>query len=316
MLPDGTVKHLRTIRHPVLNSAGEVVKLVGTSIDITEHKRGEEERETLRRLEAELAHANRLTTMGELTASIAHEVNQPLGAMVANAAACTRWLAAEPPETVKARRALDSIAADGRRASEIIGRIRALVKHQAPRKDLIDVNVKIAQVIELAADEIRRNGIVLRTELAEGLPRVQGDRVQLQQVLLNLILNAIDAMGPIQDRPREMTIVSRRDGADVSAGRGTRRGPRHRSGARGASVRAVLYDQAGRAGDRAVHQSLDRRGARRQAVGSAQRATGSDLPVLAPGRRGCFMSAKGRLVSKADEAEGRGKARGRVAARA
>ena len=135
MLPDGTVRHLRTIRHPVLNSAGEVVKLVGTSIDITEHKRGEEERETLRRLEAELAHANRLTTMGELTASIAHEVNQPLGAMVANAAACTRWLAAEPPETVKARRALESIAADGRRASEIIGRIRALVKHQAPRKD-------------------------------------------------------------------------------------------------------------------------------------------------------------------------------------
>ena len=230
VLPDGTVKHLRTIRHPVLNSAGEVVKLVGTSIDITEHKRGEEERETLRRLEAELAHANRLTTMGELTASIAHEVNQPLGAMVANAAACTRWLAAEPPETVKARRALDSIAADGRRASEIIGRIRALVKHQAPRKDSIDVNVKIAQVIELAADEIRRNGIVLRTELAEGLPHVHGDRVQLQQVLLNLILNAIDAMGPIQTALASSTIVSRRDGADASAGRSTRRGPRHRSG--------------------------------------------------------------------------------------
>ena len=153
--------------------------------------------------------------LGELTASIAHEVNQPLGAMVANAAACTRWLAADPPETTKARRALESIAADGRRASEIIGRIRALVKRQAPRKDLVDVNVKIAQVIELAADEIRRNDIVLRTELAEGLPRVDGDRVQLQQVLLNLILNAIDAMSPIQDRPRELTIASRPDDTDA-----------------------------------------------------------------------------------------------------
>jgi PAS domain S-box-containing protein len=215
VLPDGTVRHLRTIRHPVLNSAREVVKLVGTSVDITEQKGREEERETLRRLEAELAHANRLTTMGELTASIAHEVNQPLGAMVANAAACTRWLAFEPPETAKARRALESIAADGRRASEIIGRIRALVKRQAPRKDPVDVNLKIAEVIELTADEIRRNGIVLRTELSDGLPPVHGDRVQLQQVLLNLILNAIDAMGPIEDRPRELTIVSRGDGGDA-----------------------------------------------------------------------------------------------------
>jgi len=163
----------------------------------------------------ELARVSRVTMMGELTAAIAHEVNQPLGAMVANAAACTRWLAADPPEAAKTRRALESIAADGRRAGEIIGRIRALVKRQAPRKDLVDVNLKVAQVIELAADEIRRNGIALRTELAEGLPRVEGDRVQLQQVLLNLILNAIDAMSPIRDRARELTIVSRRDGPDT-----------------------------------------------------------------------------------------------------
>jgi len=212
VLANGSIRHIHTIRHPVVNSAGVVVKLVGTSVDITDQKRSEEERETLRRLEAELAHANRLTTMGELTASIAHEVNQPLGAMVANAAACTRWLAMAPPETVKARRALDSIAADGRRASEIIGRIRALVKRQAPRKERVDVNLKIAQVIELAVDEIRRNDIVLRTELADGLPRVDGDRVQLQQVLLNLILNAIEAMSAIIHHPRELTIVSRRDG--------------------------------------------------------------------------------------------------------
>ena len=187
--------------------------------DISERKVAEEKLrardDALQIARAELARVSRVTTLGELTASIAHEVNQPLGAMVANAAACTRWLAAEPPEAVKARRALESIAADGRRASEIIGRIRALVKRQAPRKDPVDVNLKIAQVIELTADEIRRNGIVLRTELADGLPPVHGDRVQLQQVLLNLILNAIDAMGPIENRPRELTIVSRGDGGDA-----------------------------------------------------------------------------------------------------
>jgi PAS domain S-box-containing protein len=163
----------------------------------------------------ELARVSRVTMMGELTAAIAHEVNQPLGAMVANAAACTRWLAADPPETARTRRALESIAADGRRASDIIGRIRSLVRRQAPRKELVDVNVKVKQVLELAADEIRRNGIVLHTELAEGLPRVEGDRVQLQQVLLNLVLNAIDAMSPMRERARELTIVSRRDGADA-----------------------------------------------------------------------------------------------------
>jgi PAS domain S-box-containing protein len=195
---------------------GEKLFYLALARDISERKLVEatlrDKDHALQSARDELARVSRVTMMGELTAAIAHEVNQPLGAMVANAAACTRWLAADPPQTAKARRALESIAADGRRASEIIGRIRALVKRQAPRKDLVDVNLKVAQVIELAADEVRRNGIVLRTELAEGLPRVEGDRVQLQQVLLNLILNAIDAMSPIGDRDRELTIVSRRDG--------------------------------------------------------------------------------------------------------
>ena len=206
------------IRTSTFQQGGELFFLA-LARDISERKLAEETVQgkdaALQMARAELARVSRVTTLGELTASIAHEVNQPLGAMVANAAACTRWLAADPPESVKAQRALESIAADGRRASEIIGRIRALVKRQAPRKDLVDVNLKITQVIELAADEIRRNGIVSRTELAEGLPRVEGDRVQLQQVLLNLILNAIDAMSPIRDRARELTIVSRRDGPDA-----------------------------------------------------------------------------------------------------
>jgi PAS domain S-box-containing protein len=215
----GAVRWLHAKGRMFFDAAHGPERMVGFMIDVSDRRRAEEELrgkdEALQAARAELARVSRVTTLGELTAAIAHEVNQPLGAMVANAAACTRWLAADPPETARARRALESIAADGRRASEIIGRIRALVKRQAPRKDLVDVNLKIAQVIELAADEIRRNGIVLRTELAKGLPRVEGDRVQLQQVLLNLILNAIDAMSAVCDRARELMIVSRRDGPDA-----------------------------------------------------------------------------------------------------
>ena len=162
VLPDGSIRHIHTIRHPVVNSAGEVVKLVGTSIDITERKRAEEERERLRRLEAELAHANRVNTLGELTTSIAHEVSQPLGAMVASAAAGARWLAAEPPDIAEARLALDNIAADGKRAREVIARIRALTKRQVPRMELLDINRKILEVLALTEQELRSHDIALR----------------------------------------------------------------------------------------------------------------------------------------------------------
>ena len=208
VLPDGSIRHLHTIRHPVVNSAGEVVKLVGTSIDITERKRAEEERERLRRLEAELAHANRVNTLGELTTSIAHEVSQPLGAMVASAGACARWLAADPPAMAEARSALDNIVADGKRAREVIARIRALTKRQVPRMDLLDLNRKIREVLAFTEQELRSHDIVLETRLDSTLPQVTGDRVQLQQVLLNLIVNAIEAMSAVNDRPRELTIVS------------------------------------------------------------------------------------------------------------
>ncbi len=213
VLPDGRVRHIHTIRHPMVNSAGEVVRLVGTSIDITEHKRVEEERERLRRLEAELAHANRVNMLGELTTSIAHEVSQPLGAMVASAGACARWLAADPPAMAEARSALDNIVADGKRAREVIARIRALTKRQLPRTDLLDLNRKILEVLALTEHELRSQDIVVRTQLDRTLPGVMGDRVQLQQVLLNLILNAIEAMSGVHDRPRELTIVSRADGS-------------------------------------------------------------------------------------------------------
>jgi PAS domain S-box-containing protein len=210
VLPDGRVRHIHTIRHPVVNSAGEVVKLVGTSIDITERKHAEEARERLRRLETELAHANRVNTLGELTTSIAHEVSQPLGAMVASAGACARWLAADPPAMAEARSALDNIVTDGKRAREVIARIRALTKRQAPRMDLLDLNRKIVDVLAFTERELRSHDIVLETRLENRLPQVVGDRVQLQQVLLNLIINAIEAMSGVNDRRRELTIVSTR----------------------------------------------------------------------------------------------------------
>jgi PAS domain S-box-containing protein len=185
--------------------------------DITERKRVEEERERLRRLEAELARVSRLTTLGELTTSIAHEVSQPLGAMVASAGACARWLAADPPAMAEARAALDNIVADGKRAREVIARIRALTKRQVPRKDELDIDHQIREVVALTEHELRTHNIVLRTELDETLPRAAGDRVQLQQVLLNLIVNAIEAMSAVHDRARELTIVSQEDGPNAVA---------------------------------------------------------------------------------------------------
>ena len=165
--------------------------------------------------QAELAHVTRVMTLGELTASIAHEVNQPLGAIVTSAASCSRWLSAEPPNLEKALRALERIVSDGRRASEVIGRIRALMKRQTPRKGWLDINEPILEVVAIAQSQLRREDILLETRLAAGLPLVQGDRVQLQQVLLNLIINAIEAMTGIEERHRELTIVSATDGPDA-----------------------------------------------------------------------------------------------------
>jgi C4-dicarboxylate-specific signal transduction histidine kinase len=178
--------------------------------DITERKRAEEERERLRRLEADLAHANRVNMLGELTTSIAHEVSQPLGAMVASAGACAHWLAANPPAMAEARVALDNIITDGKRAREVIARIRALSKRQVPRKDLLDLNRKIVEVLAFTEQELRSHDVVLETRLENTLPQVVGDRVQLQQVLLNLIVNAVEAMSGVNDRRRELTIVSAR----------------------------------------------------------------------------------------------------------
>src|SRR5260221_2276061 len=209
---DGTYRWHLNRAVPVRDPEGNILRLVGTSTDVHDWRQAQE---ALRNTQTELAHMTRVMTMGELTASIAHEVNQPLGAIVTSAAAGARWLATKPPQMDKARRALERIADDGKRAAEVIRRIRALMKRQAPRKEWLDINETILEVIALAHYQLRRSAILLETRLGHHLSLVRGDRVQLQQVLLNLIINAIEAMSGVKERPRELTIVSTSDGRDT-----------------------------------------------------------------------------------------------------
>jgi PAS domain S-box-containing protein len=186
---------------------------VAFALDLTERKRAEgevrESEQRYRELQTELAHANRVATMGQLSASIAHEINQPIAAVIANASAGLRWLGARPPELEQVRQALGRIVRDGTRAGEVIGRIRALVKKVPPRRELfLDINQAIREVIALTQTETQRNAVSLHSRLADDLPFVSADRVQLQQVMINLIINAIEAMAGADDGPRELTIVS------------------------------------------------------------------------------------------------------------
>jgi PAS domain S-box-containing protein len=171
--------------------------------DITARKQTEEE---LRKAQVELAHVTRVMTMGELAASIAHEVNQPLAAIVTNGNACLRWLAGESPNLDEARETARRIIRDGNRAGDVIGRIRTLLRKTGTEKELLDMNQVIREIVALAEGEVRRNGVALRTELAGDLPPILGDRVELEQVVLNLIMNALEAMSAIGDRPRELVI--------------------------------------------------------------------------------------------------------------
>src|SRR5271166_6370229 len=205
VLPDGMVKHIHAVGRHVFNASGEPVEFVGTHVDVTERKRADE---VLRKAQADLAHVTRVVTMGELVASIAHEVNQPLTGVVAHAGTCLRWLAAQPPDLEEARQALGFIVRDGKRAGEVISRLRALVKKAPPRRDRLDINKTILEVIALTHSELQRNHVELRTHLSSDLPLVAADRVQLQQVILNLIVNAMEAMSGVGDRPRELLVVT------------------------------------------------------------------------------------------------------------
>jgi C4-dicarboxylate-specific signal transduction histidine kinase len=201
VLADGSTKYLHIVGHPVRNSVGDVVELVGSTMDVTERRQTEE---ALHKAQTHLNHMTHLTMMGELAASIAHEVNQPLAAVVTNANACLRWLDRESPDLTEAREAVQQIILDGNRGSDVIARIRALLKKEPPASARLDINEVIREILALA--QTRLQGIITRTELAENLPSVPADRVHLQQVLLNLMTNAVDAMKPVSDRPRILRI--------------------------------------------------------------------------------------------------------------
>lgn len=188
---------------PLRDERGSIVKWYGTMTDIEDGKRSVE---ALRKANADLAHITRVTTMGEFAASIAHEVSQPLSAVVTNAEACLRWLAGSAPNIEKACEAAGRVVRDGKRAGEVIAQIRALCRKSGIQKQLLDINEAIEEVLALVQGEVRTKRVALRTDLATRLPVVLGDRVQLQQVVLNLMMNGIEAMSSVRDRPRELVI--------------------------------------------------------------------------------------------------------------
>jgi PAS domain S-box-containing protein len=205
----GAVKHVRGVAHVRERIAGRPL-FVGALQDVTESIVAEE---ALNRARSELARVARVTTMGELTASIAHEVKQPIAAAVTSAQTALRWLETQPPELGEVREALSRIVRAGKRAGEVVGRIRALVTKAPPPKESVEINAAIREVVELTRGEAVKSGVSVRMDLAEGLPPVQGDRVQLQQVVLNLILNGIEAMAGGGESSRELRISSKKDDA-------------------------------------------------------------------------------------------------------
>ena len=245
-------------------------------LDLTERKRAEA---AARGMQLELAHANRVATMGQLTASIAHEVKQPIAATATNAAAALRWLGAQPPNLEEAREALGRSVNEAMRAGDIVGRIRELIKKAPSRKDSLDINEAIREVIELTRGEAVRTGVSVQTRLADGLPLIHGDRVQLQQVILNLTMNAVEAMSGIAEAPRELLITTglAKSSSVLVAVRDSRAGIG--AGDCRAPVRGVLHHQAQRPGDGPVDLPVDRRRAWGTIVGGGERTAGRRLPV-------------------------------------
>jgi PAS domain S-box-containing protein len=202
VLPDGSVKYLQSVGRPDMTGSGDL-EFVGTVMDITERRLVDE---ALRSAQAELARVARLTTVGEFTASLAHEIRQPLAAIITNAETGLRWLSRQTPNLDETRQSMELIIKDGNRASKVIQGLRALVKKAEPQLAKLDIRDAIEEVLDLIRGELRRHGVVLHTDLSAGDRPVLGDRVQLQQVLLNLIMNGIQAVGPISDRRKELTV--------------------------------------------------------------------------------------------------------------
>jgi C4-dicarboxylate-specific signal transduction histidine kinase len=210
IMPNGMVKHLHVRAHRVKYESGEE-ELIGALMDVTATK---EAQEALQTVQAELVRVTRLTMTGELLASIAHEINQPLAAVATSGNACLRWLNRDQPDLDAARDALARIVRDAHRAGDVIRGLRALAQKSEPQKTELDINDAIQEVLELSRSDLQQHGVVLHTDLSAEIRSVFGDRVQLQQVLLNLITNAVDAMSAVTDHPKVLTIASECAGAD------------------------------------------------------------------------------------------------------
>ncbi|HTZ95978.1 MAG TPA: ATP-binding protein [Terriglobales bacterium] len=209
VLPNGEVRYIHGVIHPTLNANGELDEVVGTQIDVTERKRAEQEHERLRQLESDLARVERITTMGELTASLAHELNQPIAAAAVDASTCITWLTRERPDVEEATQAATRIVSAATRAAEIISRVRSMFTKGTTEWSLLDVNEVVREIVRLLQSELMRHSISVQMTLGEDLPNIMGDRVQIQQVLMNLIVNSIEAMKELNGR-RELAIRSQR----------------------------------------------------------------------------------------------------------
>ncbi|HUO14331.1 MAG TPA: ATP-binding protein [Verrucomicrobiae bacterium] len=207
VLPRGPIRFIRSVGHPVLGPSGESLQFLAVEIDVTDSRQAEEERERLRQQLAHLAHLDRVSTIGELTASLAHEIMQPIGAAVTNAEACLRLISRDQPDVVEAREAALEMTRDGRRAADVIDRVRSLYQKGSPQKEFVDVSEVIREMVGMLSDEASKYSVTMRTDLAEGLPKVIVDRVQLQQALMNLMLNGIEAM---RETAGELSIKSER----------------------------------------------------------------------------------------------------------
>jgi PAS domain S-box-containing protein len=211
----GSPIYVKASGKPVFDANGEFRGYRGTGSDVTPIKRAEQAEASLRTVQAELAHMSRVTTLGQLTASIAHEVTQPIAAALVNAQTALRCLTREPPDVARAIQAIDRIMSDGMRANDVVARTRALVKNAPARKADLEINEAISEVVGLTRTEVSKNGVQLQTQLSKGLPVIRGDRVQLQQVMLNLIMNAVESMSQMREDRRELLISTQPDAGSV-----------------------------------------------------------------------------------------------------
>ena len=296
VMPDGSIKHIHVVAHPLGEASGSL-EYVGALMDVTAEKRAQE---ALQQAQAELAHVTRVTTLGELTASIAHEVNQPLAAIITNGEACLRWLGNETPILEEARGAVERMIRDGNRAGEVIQRLRALTRKTDPQNAQLDINDVIHDVVGLVQREVLNYRVQLRLDLESRPDRVLGDRVQLQQVIINLIVNSIEAMANVVDR-RELMIRVRehdRDHALVAVQTSASAFP---------LISSTVYSMPSSPPRPTVWGWVFRFAVRslrawRTAVGLLQRRRRRDLPIHRP-VRGCVMNRRSppRDASAAEE---------------